>query len=51
MEDKKIVCKDCKKEFIFVVGEQEYYKLKQYKEPLRCKECRAIKKEKYKEVK
>lgn len=51
MEDKKIVCKDCKKEFIFVVGEQEYYKVKGYKEPLRCKECRAIKKEKFKEVK
>ena len=28
MEDKKIVCKDCGKEFIFTVGEQEFYKEK-----------------------
>lgn len=44
MGDKKIVCKECKKEFIFIVGEQEFYKSKGYKEPVRCKECRAIKK-------
>ncbi|OAV40324.1 zinc-binding domain protein [Clostridium saccharobutylicum DSM 13864] len=28
MEDKTIVCKDCGKEFIFTVGEQEFYKEK-----------------------
>ena len=28
MEDKKITCKDCGKEFIFTVGEQEFYKEK-----------------------
>lgn len=28
MEDKKIICKDCGKEFIFTVGEQEFYKEK-----------------------
>lgn len=43
MEDKKIVCKDCKKEFIFVAGEQEFYKAKGYEEPVRCKECRVKK--------
>ena len=32
MEDKKIVCKDCKKEFIFVAGEQEFYKEKGIKD-------------------
>ena len=47
MEDKKIVCKDCKKEFIFVAGEQEFYKAKGYEEPVRCKECRVKKKERY----
>ena len=26
MEDKTIVCKDCGKEFIFTVREQEFYK-------------------------
>jgi len=41
MEDKKIICKDCGKEFIFTVGEQEFYQLKDIKnEPVRCKECR-----------
>ena len=28
MEDKKITCKDCGEEFIFTVGEQEFYKEK-----------------------
>ena len=41
MEDKKITCKDCGKEFIFTVGEQEFYKEKGLdNEPKRCKECR-----------
>ena len=26
MEDKTIVCKDCGKEFVFSVGEQEFFK-------------------------
>lgn len=51
MGDKKIVCKDCKKEFIFIVGEQEFYKSKGYKEPVRCKECRTTKKERFNEDK
>ena len=41
MEDKKIVCKDCGKEFIFTVGEQQFYQEKGFtNEPVRCKECR-----------
>ena len=31
MEDKKITCKDCGKEFIFTVGEQEFTKKKDLK--------------------
>ena len=47
MEDKKITCKDCGKEFIFTVGEQKLYKEKRYKnDPVRCHECRKTKKEK-----
>lgn len=42
--DKKIICKDCGKEFIFTVGEQEFYKEKGFYEPVRCKECREAKK-------
>lgn len=41
MEDKTIVCKDCGKEFIFTVREQEFYKEKGFdNEPVRCKPCR-----------
>lgn len=41
MEDKKIVCKDCGKEFIFTVDEQEFYQEKGFtNDPVRCKECR-----------
>ena len=28
MEDKNLVCKDCGKEFVFTVGEQEFFKEK-----------------------
>lgn len=46
MEDKTIVCKDCGKEFVFTVREQEFYKEKGFdNEPKRCKECRVAKKE------
>ena len=46
MEDKKIICKDCGKEFIFTVGEQEFYKEKGFEnEPVRCPECRKAKKQ------
>lgn len=44
--DKTIVCKDCGKEFIFTVGEQEFYAEKGFQnEPVRCKECRQARKE------
>ncbi len=44
-KDKTIVCCDCGKEFIFTVGEQEFYQLKGLtNEPKRCKECRDKKK-------
>ncbi|ASW43591.1 zinc-ribbon domain-containing protein [Clostridium isatidis] len=45
MEDKKIICKDCGKEFIFTVGEQEFYKEKGFdNDPVRCFECRKARK-------
>lgn len=44
-EDKKIVCKDCGKEFVFTAGEQEFFAQKGLNNaPVRCKECRAAKK-------
>lgn len=44
-QDKTIVCKDCGTEFVFTVGEQNFYEEKGFtNEPVRCKECRAKKK-------
>ncbi|MGL4109379.1 zinc-ribbon domain-containing protein [Clostridium sp. LP20] len=46
MTDKTIVCRDCGSEFIFSVGEQEFYKEKGFdNEPTRCTSCRIAKKE------
>ena len=38
-EDKEIACKDCGKTFVFSVGEQEFYKSKNFPDPKRCKKC------------
>lgn len=44
-QDKPLVCKDCGQEFIFTVGEQEFYEQKGFQnEPLRCKDCRDLRK-------
>lgn len=48
MEDKKIKCKDCGEEFIFTVGEQEFYKEKGFEnDPVRCQSCRRAKKQQH----
>ncbi|SHE36763.1 zinc-ribbon domain-containing protein [Clostridium fallax] len=45
MEDKKITCKDCGKEFIFTVGEQEFFKEKGFEnDSVRCPDCRRARK-------
>lgn len=44
-KDKTIVCKDCGKEFVFTVGEQEFYEEKGFtNDPVRCSDCRAKRK-------
>lgn len=46
MEDKKIVCRDCGAEFLFTVGEQEFYKEKGFDSvPVRCAKCRKARKQ------
>ena len=46
MTDKTLVCRDCGAEFVFTVGEQEFYKEKGFdNEPVRCIACRRAKKE------
>lgn len=44
LKDKVLVCKDCKKKFVFTVGEQKFFGLRGFKDPIRCKECRKHKK-------
>lgn len=46
MNDKVIKCKDCGSEFVFSVGEQEFYKEKGFNnEPVRCSSCRRARKQ------
>ena len=46
MTDKTLVCKDCGSEFVFTVGEQEFYKEKGFEnEPVRCPDCRRARKQ------
>ena len=46
LQDKKLACSDCGKEFVFTVKEQEFYKEKGFEnEPKRCSDCRRAKKE------
>ena len=46
MSDKQLVCKECQKEFLFTLGEQEFYKEKGFlNEPQRCPECRRARKQ------
>ena len=47
MEDKTLVCEDCGKEFVFTVGEQEFYAEKGLvNTPKRCPECRKARRHK-----
>jgi len=42
LADKTLVCRDCGQEFIFSIGEQEFYVSHGLQnEPGRCPECRA----------
>src|SRR5512142_1192969 len=44
-QDRPIQCIDCKNDFIFTAGEQEFYERKGFKEiPKRCKPCRDARK-------
>lgn len=46
MQDKNMVCCDCGAEFVWTVGEQEFYASKGLtNEPKRCKACARAKKQ------
>jgi hypothetical protein len=42
--DQQLMCADCRQEFTWSAGEQEYYKQKGFEPPRRCKPCREAKK-------
>ena len=43
--DRTITCKDCGADFIFTVGEQEFYTSKGFENaPIRCPDCRKARK-------
>lgn len=44
-EDKILKCKECGQQFVFTVGEQEFYAQKGFQnEPARCAACRRARK-------
>lgn len=43
MTDQILVCANCGNEFLFTVGEQEFYKSKGLPAPKYCPICRSIK--------
>ena len=45
MMDKVIICKDCGTEFTFTEGEQAFFAERGFAEPVRCKACRAVRKQ------
>jgi CxxC-x17-CxxC domain-containing protein len=45
LQDRTLACRDCGAEFIFTVGEQEFYAQKGFEhEPARCPGCRQARK-------
>ena len=42
-QDMSIKCRDCRESFIFTVEKQEVFKSRGFPPPIRCKECREIK--------
>lgn len=46
MQDEKLICEECKVEFEFTVGEQEFYAERGLtNKPKRCPECRKARKQ------
>jgi hypothetical protein len=43
MKDKAIQCQECRQEFVWTAGEQDFYATKNLDEPKFCMICRAKK--------
>ncbi len=44
MSDRSLTCRDCNQEFVFTLGEQEFYQQRGFSEPQRCPNCRQARK-------
>ncbi|MGC4105827.1 MAG: zinc-ribbon domain containing protein [Thermomicrobiales bacterium] len=44
MSERTLTCRDCGQEFVFTVGEQEFYTQRGFSEPQRCPTCRQARK-------
>jgi DNA-directed RNA polymerase subunit RPC12/RpoP len=44
LQNKKLVCVECGRDFEFAIGEQLYFKSKCLSEPKRCPQCRLKRK-------
>lgn len=44
MPDRQINCKDCRQDFNFSEGEQDFYDKKGFSDPVRCPDCRKKRK-------
>lgn len=43
-EDRDLECVDCQQPFVFTSGEQQFFSMKGFTPPKRCKPCRDAKK-------
>ena len=51
-QDKKLICRDCSKEFVWTAGEQKFFSDKGFTNaPIRCADCRKKKRGKFGEEK
>jgi len=44
-EDKNLTCRDCGKTFVFTAGEQAFFAEKGLSDPIRCPDCRRLRKQ------
>ncbi|MGB3327598.1 MAG: zinc-ribbon domain containing protein [Thermomicrobiales bacterium] len=44
MSERTLTCRDCGQEFVFTLGEQEFYAQRGFSEPQRCPSCRQARK-------
>lgn len=40
--DQRLVCVECDEEFVFTVGEQDFYDARGLQRPKRCRQCRQL---------